>query len=492
VNKALTAFGTDPPRAKPSRVRAFWNWLTRGGGPREAQPISAADLKLARAIFRDILAEIGGEASARQRVATLASLYRRLDDDGRRALLGLLAAEFGPDELEINRAIRACLEAEGPARRDAESHLRLALASPRIRILKQFNLLHDGVKLLVDMRADVLRYIASAREPEPAGTRGQGALAEPASRREPLEVLENELGSLLASWFDIGNLELRRISWNSPAMLLEKLIEYEAVHEIQSWADLRNRLDSDRRCYAFFHPRMPDEPLVFVEIALVRDLADNIHALLDESAPAFDPQAAQAAIFYSISNTQAGLRGVSFGGFLIKRVVETLAADFPKLRIFATLSPIPGFRPWLERQQQSRNPEFFGVKERARLCEEAGVRDPHEALAQLLVRGFAKEAQPPDSLRPTLTRLCAHYLVEAKEANRPLDAVARFHLGNGARLERINWLADTSPRGIKQSAGMMVNYLYRPDEIEDNHEAYAREGRVVISDAVKRLLRKPA
>jgi malonyl-CoA decarboxylase len=169
-----------------------------------------------------------------------------------------------------------------------------------------------------------------------------------------------------------------------------------------------------------------------------------------------------------------------------------LAADFPRLRTFATLSPVPGFRSWLERQQQSRNPEFFGAKERARLCEEAGVRDPHEALAQLLVRGFAMEAQPPDSLRPTLTRLCAHYLVEAKQTDRPLDAVARFHLGNGARLERINWLADTSPRGIKQSAGMMVNYLYRPDEIEDNHEAYAREGRVVISDAVKRLLRKPA
>ncbi len=471
MNKALTAFAPTAAPAKPSRVRAFWNWLTRGGGARGAQPISAADLKLARAIFRDILAGIGGEASARQRVATLASLYRSLNDDGRRELLGLLADEFGPDELEVNHAVRAYLDAQGPARRHAESELRLALGSPRIRILKQFNLLSDGVKLLVDMRADVLRY---------------------AAERSALEALDDELCSLLASWFDIGNLELRRISWNSPAMLLEKLIEYEAVHEIQSWADLRNRLDSDRRCYAFFHPRMPDEPLVFVEIALVKDMADNIHGLLDESAPSFDPQAAQAAIFYSISNTQAGLRGVSFGGFLIKRVVETLAADFPRLRTFATLSPVPGFRQWLERQQQSRPPDFFGPKERARLCEEAEVRDPHEALAQLLVRGFAMEAQPPESLRPTLTRLCARYLVEAKEEDRPLDPVARFHLGNGARLERINWLADTSPRGIKQSAGMMVNYLYRPDEIEDNHEAYAREGRVVISDAVKRLLRKPA
>lgn len=471
MNRAVDTSLTAPARGEPGRVRAFWNWLTRSAGPRGAQPISPGDLKLARAIFRDILAGIGGEASARQRVATLAALYRNLNDAGRRELLGVLADEFGPDELEINRAIHAYVEARGPARRHAEAELRLALGSPRIRILKQFNLLPDGVKLLVDMRADVLRYVAE---------------------RPALAALDDELHSLLGSWFDIGNLELRRISWNSPAMLLEKLIAYEAVHEIQSWADLRNRLDSDRRCYAFFHPRMPEEPLVFVEIALGKDMADNIHSLLDESAPAFDPQAAQAAVFYSISTSQAGLRGVSFGGFLIKRVVETLSADFPRLRTFATLSPIPGFRQWLEAQARAKDPEFFGPKERARLCEEAAVRDPHEALAQLLLRGFAMEAQPPESLRPTLTRLCAQYLVEAKHEDRPLDSVARFHLGNGARLERINWLADTSPRGIKQSAGMMVNYLYKPDDIEDNHEAYAREGRVVMSDAMKRLLRKPA
>src|SRR3990172_555077 len=471
MNRAVDTSLTAPARGEPGGGRAFWNWLTRSAGPRGAQPISAGDLKLARAIFRDILAGIGGEAAARQRVATLGSLYRSLNDDGRRELLGVLADEFGPDELEINRAIQGYLDARGPARRHAESELRLALGSPRIRILKQFNLLPDGVKLLVDMRADVLRYVGE---------------------RSELGGLGGELYSLLGSWFDIGNLELRRISWNSPAMLLEKLISYEAVHEIQSWADLRNRLDSDRRCYAFFHPRMPDEPLVFVEIALGKDMADNIHSLLDESAPAFDPQAAQAAVFYSISTSQAGLRGVSFGGFLIKRVVETLSADFPRLRTFATLSPVPGFRQWLEAQARAKDPEFFGTKERARLCEEAAVRDPHEALAQLLLRGFAMEAQPPGALRPALPRLCAQYLVEAKDEERSLDSVARFHLGNGARLERSNWLADTSPRGIKQSAGMMVNYLYKLDDIEDNHEAYAREGRVVMSDGVKRLLRKPA
>jgi malonyl-CoA decarboxylase len=347
----------------------------------------------------------------------------------------------------------------------------------RIRILKQFNLLHDGVKFLVDLRADVIRHL---RE------------------RPSLEVLDEELSSLFSSWFDIGNLELKRISWGSPAMLLEKLIAYEAVHEIQSWRDLRNRLDSDRRCYAFFHPRMPDEPLIFVEIALVKDMADNIHSLLDESAPAFDPHAAQAAIFYSISNTQVGLKGVSFGGFLIKRVAEMLSADFSKLKVFATLSPVPGFRRWLDAEAKRKAPDFFGRQERERLCEAGDLKDPHEALAQLLLRGFAAEAQPPESVKPTLMRLCAHYLVEAKEPDRaeagerPLDPVARFHLGNGARLERVNWLADTSARGIKQSAGLMVNYLYKLDEIEDNHEAFEREGRIVMADAVKRLLRKPA
>ena len=480
MNKPGKPVETETQNERLGRVRAFWNWLRRTGEPRGAEPLSPSDLRLTRATFRDALAGTGGEASARQRVAMLVGLYRGLNDEGRRSFLGLLAEEFGPDELAVNRAIQGYLDATGPVRRQAESQLRLALGSPRIRIVKQFNLLPDGVKVLVDLRADVLRYLKDAPQ---------------------LEVLDEELSSLLSSWFDIGNLELRRISWSSPAALLEKLITYEAVHEIRSWTDLRNRLDSDRRCYAFFHPRMPDEPLIFVEIALVKDMADNIHGLLDESAPAFDPHAAQAAIFYSISNTQAGLKGVSFGGFLIKRVADMLAADFPKLKVFATLSPVPGFRRWLDAEAKRKSHDFFGKQERERLSEEADLKDPHEALAQLLLRGFAAEAHPPESVRTTLMRLCAHYLVEAKEPGdtqqaeadkRPLDPVARFHLGNGARLERVNWLADTSPRGIKQSAGMMVNYLYKLDEIEDNHEAFAREGRIVIADAVKRLLRKPS
>jgi malonyl-CoA decarboxylase len=475
VNKPSVPAELEAAPAKASGVRALWSWLTSVGA-KERTPISGAELRLARTTFRECLEGKGGEASARRRVESLVSLFRRLDDAGRQSFLALLAEEFGPDELAVNEAIQAYLDAQPDGgRRQAESRLRLALASPRIRVLKQFNLLHDGVKFLVDLRAEVMR----------------GVRARPA-----LEVLDEELSSLFSSWFDIGNLELRRISWSSPAALLEKLIAYEAVHEIQSWRDLRNRLDSDRRCYAFFHPRMPDEPLIFVEIALVKDMADNVHQLLDEEAPAYDPHAAQAAVFYSISNTQVGLKGVSFGGFLIKRVVEELLAEFPKLKTFATLSPVPGFRRWLDGRVAAKDPSLFGRHERERLCSEAEVKEAYDALAQLMLRGFAADAHPPESVRPTLLHLSARYLVEEKEAQpggevRPLDPVARFHLGNGARLERINWLADTSARGIKQAGGIMVNYLYKLDDIEDNHEAYEREGRVALSDGVKRLLRKP-
>lgn len=459
---------------KSNSVRALWDWITGARRPRVAaarRALTATELRGTRGMLREMLEGLGGEASARRRVAALATLYTSLDDDGRRAFLGLLAAEFGPDPDGIAAAITVYLDTEtADDRQRAENQLRLALASPRIRVLKQFNLLHEGVKFLVDLRADVLRFVRHA---------------------PPLEVLDDELFSLLGSWFDVGNLELRRISWDSPAALLEKLIAYEAVHEIRSWTDLRNRLDSDRRCYAFFHPRMPEEPLIFVEIALTRDMASNVHLLLDEAAPQIDPHSAQAAIFYSISNTQPGLRGVSFGGFLIKRVVDELCAEFPKLKTFATLSPVPGFRKWLDARLKARDADLFGREEEARLAGTRKGNDAYECVANLLAEDFAAALESA-VLSPVLCRLIARYLVEEKEGDRPLDPVARFHLGNGARLERVNWLADASSRGIRQSAGIMVNYLYEVAEIEDNHEAFAREGRVVVSNAVKRLLRRPS
>jgi malonyl-CoA decarboxylase len=398
----------------------------------------------------------GGEVSARTRAAALAQTYLGLDDIGRKAFLKLISLEFGPDAARVATAHEAYQAAVGgDGQWDAEAELRAALRSARIRILTQFNAIPQGVKFLVDLRADLLLYLD----------------AEPG-----LAPLDRELESRLAAWFDVGFLELQRITWNSPAALLEKLIEYEAVHAIRSWADLKNRLDSDRRLYAFFHPRMPMEPLIFVEVALTDSLADNIQALLDEQAPVFDARRADTAIFYSISNTQAGLRGVSFGNFLLKRVIDDLQRDFPKLCHFATLSPLPGFAAWVR-----KNP--------GELVAEALDLDA----AALATGAWAADATAARRINEALAELAARYLTLAKagrgDGRLPLDPVARFHLGNGASIERINPLGDNSAKGLQQSFGIMVNYLYDLDELEQNVENFACEGTIATSAAVRRLAR---
>lgn len=393
---------------------------------------------------------LGGEVSARQRAARLGASYLRLDDAGRREFLRLIALEFGPEPAAVATAHAAYQAAVGtPGQWDAEAVLRATLRSPRLRILTQFTALPQGVKVLVDLRADLLRYLD--HHPE-------------------LLALDRELEARLTDWFDVDFLELARITWNSPAALLEKLIQYEAVHEIRSWEDMRNRLDSDRRCYAFFHPRMPKEPLIFVEVALTDHLAGSIQALLDEAAPVFDAKRADTAIFYSISSTQPGLRGVSFGNFLLKRVIEDLQRDFPRLKTFATLSPLPQFSAWVK-----RTPEAL-----------AGIELDAKALTAGEWRHDAKLAR---RLREPLSRLAARYLLEARHNDRPHDPVARFHLGNGAHVERVNWLADSSQRGLRQSFGLMVNYRYDPDAIENNVEAYVADGTVAASATVRRHAR---
>ncbi|MFQ5953957.1 MAG: malonyl-CoA decarboxylase [Kiloniellales bacterium] len=400
--------------------------------------------------MRDCLKALGGEVTARARAAALGRVYLDLNETGRQRFLRLLTDEFDTDQAAVDHAVEALRKARDPrSRRAAELRLRQLLEPPRTRLLRQFNDLPDGVKFLVDLRADLL---ALAKE-DP----GFAATA-------------SDLEELLTLWFDIGFLELERITWESPAALLEKLIGYEAVHAIESWDDLKNRLDSDRRCFAFFHPRMPEEPLIFVEVALVNGMAGNIQTLLDESAPVEDPQTADTAIFYSISNAQKGLAGISFGGFLIKRVIDRLAAEFGRLKNFATLSPIPGFRRWLD--QQSPSPL------------EAGLR------AQLDRPDWDRDAATATALREPLMRLCARYLVAEKgPGGQALDRVAHFHLSNGARVQRLNWLADRSEKGMAQSAGLMINYLYRLDHIEANHEAYTGRGRVAASSSIKSLLK---
>jgi malonyl-CoA decarboxylase len=435
----------------------------------QEKPLSAHQAERLRAQLRDCAAALGGEVSARQRAAKLGETYVRLGDSGRHEFLRMIAREFAPDPQAVAAAYETYRAALGtPGQWDAESELRAALRSARMRIITQFNALPQGVKFLVDLRADLLRFL---------------------DKDEELAPLDRELESRLAAWFDVGFLELRRITWQSPAALLEKLIRYEAVHAIHSWADLRNRLDSDRRCYAFFHPRMPQEPLIFVEVALTNRLADSIQQLLDEKAPLFDVERADTAIFYSISNTQKGLRGVPFGSFLLKRVIDDLVRDFPRLKNFATLSPLPVFSRWLKSNpDELRGALGDDLIARAGLSREQ-ASDP-VALVALLQRGeWHTDVRMARALRPSLMHLAARYLTRARQGELPYDPVARFHLANGARIERLNWLADVSNKGFAQSFGVMVNYLYDPNAIEANVEAYSGQGLIAASATIRHAAR---
>ncbi|MBL8446814.1 MAG: malonyl-CoA decarboxylase [Zoogloeaceae bacterium] len=439
-------------------------------GRSRPRSLAEKDLPALQRQLQECVDGLGGEVSARQRAARLAATYLSLDDSGRRTMLRLIATAFGPDAEKVASTHAAWQQALGTnAAWDAEARLRDALGSRRTRILTHFSSMPDGVKFLVDLRADLIRYARS----DPA-----------------LAALDRELEAQLVSWFDVGFLELVRITWQSPAALLEKLIRYEAVHAIGSWEDLKNRLDSDRRCYAFFHPRMPLEPLIFVEVALVDEIAANVQALLDPDAPVFDAEHANTAIFYSINNTQTGLRGVSFGNFLLKRVVEDLKRDYPRLKTFSTLSPIPGLTAWAG-EHSDLVEESIGESDWRRL-KAAGVpaTDGKGLLAWLSSdREWAARPATARALRDPLQRVAARYLVEGRRGDRPADPVARFHLGNGARIERLNWLGDTADKGLAQSWGMMVNYLYDPDRIEANVEAFMAAKPPDASASLRRMAR---
>ena len=444
------------------RITAVWREMAAGVASDEDDSIAGQ--------MRACLAGRGGAVSARNRAAKLAETYLFLDDDGRVDFLRTLAS-FDSDADAVAAAVQVFQAAtDEAARATAQMQLRRALEPPRLRLLTQFTAIPDGVKFLVDLRAFLMAHV-----------RGDPRLA----------ALESDLRGLLASWFDVGFLELCRITWDSPAALLEKLVGYEAVHEIRGWRDLKDRLDSDRRCYAFFHPRMPAEPLIFVEVALVEGLADSVQRLLDQKAPVLDPDDADAAIFYSISNCQRGLAGISFGNFLIKRVVDELSTEFRNLKTFATLSPVPGFRRWLDARMGDGADRLLTDDERTAL--HAAVPDAESGAGALIAilarRGWLRDPNLKKAAEPMLVRLCARYLLHEGNARRAADQVAHFHLSNGARIERLNPGADTSEKGLKESAGMMVNYLYDPARIEQYHEDYAGEGKRNASTAVRRLAR---
>ncbi len=412
----------------------------------------------------------GGEISSRSRAVELGKEYLELSKTGREKFMMILARDFDVDNTKINEIIQKVQNPENEEMRiKAEMELSKALIPPRVRLLKQFNSLPNGFKFLIKFREELL----------------------PIKKNSPyLKKLDADLKNILSSWFDIGLLDLKEITWQSPAALLEKLIEYEAVHEIQSWTDLKNRLDSDRHCFAFFHNKMPDEPLIFVEVALVNEITDSIRELLDEEAATIKPEEADTAIFYSISNAQKGLEGINLGNFLIKRVVTELSKQLPDLKHFATLSPVPGFREWLDPVLSEGDESIFSPSEIKTLKSITDNQNASKGLLELLDSKWNENPDLSKTLKPILMRLCAHYLVHVKKNDKACDPVANFHLANGAHIERLNWLGDISEKGLKQSAGIMVNYHYKLSEIEKNHELYITESQMNASKNVRKWLKK--
>jgi malonyl-CoA decarboxylase len=411
----------------------------------------------------------GGDVSARARTVELGAVYLHLSEKGRETFHDILAHDFDIDRQALAEKIKQLDEAQSQKEAiNAEIALKNALTPPRINLLTQFSSLPNGLKLLIDMRASLLSRVKEDQR---------------------LCKLSLDIKELLGAWFDIGMLDLQEITWNSPAALLEKLIEYEAVHEIRSWGDLRNRLDSNRLCYAFFHNKMPSEPLIFVEVALVDKLSANIQELLHKEGEKTEPEQASTAIFYSISNTQAGLAGISLGNFLIKTVVQKLSNEFGNLKHFATLSPVPGFKKWLSPRLANGDEELLRSKEIASLKERFACEDSALQLEEILINDWYQDSYTAEIVKPILNRLCAQYLLEERRGDRALDPVANFHLSNGARLERINWLADLSQIGMKRSYGIMVNYYYELSNIEKNHEEYVTKAQIVASRRVKALLK---
>jgi len=419
--------------------------LLRRGDPTDGKEDASSLVELCEALLSG-----RGEASGTAMAREVLDRYHELDDAGRRTFFEALARDFGPDRERLTEAIKAWQAMPGDGN---GSNLHFASEPRRQELIRRLNRAPGGTAELVAMRSDLLTHMDS---------------------RKDLAALDRDVVHLLGSWFNRGFLVLRRIDWSTPANILEQIIRYEAVHEIRDWDDLRRRIDpADRRCYAFFHPALADAPLIFVEVALTETIPGAIAPLLAVNRQAVPTDRARTAVFYSISNTQRGLGGISFGNFLIKQVVEELRRELPKLDTFVTLSPVPGFMQWIEQAEDVPLSD-----------------DERETLKHLDNPKWFENAEVASELRAVLEPLAAHYFLRARNSKgRVIDSVARFHLGNGARLERINWLGDLSPKGLRESAGIMVNYLYRLDDIEKNHEAFANEGEVVASSAVKKLLR---
>ncbi|MEX6505449.1 malonyl-CoA decarboxylase [Jiella sp. M17.18] len=394
-----------------------------------------------------------GEATGVRLAAEILKGIRALDEAGTVRLFEMFAAEFTPDAEALRAAAEAYAADPGPATLARLQHL---AEPPRQELFRRLNLAPGGTAELVKLREKLLPHLREDRE-----------------RFGPVDA---DLRHLFQSWFNRGFLMLRPIDWNTPAAILEKIIRYEAVHAIGDWDELRQRLaPADRRCFAFFHPSIPDDPLIFVEVALTEAIPASIAAVLDPDRLVISPEEAETAVFYSISNCHSGLAGISFGSFLIKQVAEDLKETIPNLKTFVTLSPVPGFAAWLKSLP----------------AEMAERLEPEEkqALAIVSEEGWASDPTLAGEARSGLLSLAARYFLRARRPDgQPQDPVARFHLGNGAMLNRIMHLGDPSRRGLAQAHGLMVNYLYDLPRVEQRHEAYAAEGEIAASRAVTALL----
>ncbi len=426
--------------------------VERGRSLLEGASDNVIDLDTLLDLSRALIAghgEFSGSLLARQIITG----YKTVDEEAKLAFFQFLAAEFVPDGEILEASAQLYLDDPNP-----EHLVRLAedVEGPRQEFFRRLNLTANGARAMVAMRMELLKHLKSHPELKP---------------------VDKDLIHLFGSWFNRGFLVLRRIDWSTSAETLEKIIKYEAVHEISDWSDLKRRLDpADRRCFAFFHPALMDDPLIFVEVALSQDIPASIQELLSEETLE-KPQNPTTAVFYSISNCQKGLQGISFGNLLIKQVATGLAQEIPSLRNFVTLSPIPRFASWLKNIRENHN---FG----------ALTSNEVEKLETLEEADWTQDDDQRAKLEEPLKHLVARYLLSAKSSpDQALDPVARFHLGNGARLERINWLGDLSQPGIERSYGLMVNYLYDLASVEANHEAYANDGVIVASNQVTKLLR---
>jgi malonyl-CoA decarboxylase len=418
--------------------------LKRTPWPKDAESRASALVDMCGALLTG-----RGEASGVALASEILSRYSALDTADKAAVFRALADEFGPDRERVKDAVAKWGSNDDKA---AVSEIHYASEPRRQELFRRLNRSPGGTAALVAMRAEMLEFMREDAD---------------------LSVVDRDFVHLFGFWFNRGFLVLRRIDWSSPAAVLEKIIRYEAVHEIRDWDDLRRRIDpADRRCYAFFHPALTDEPLIFVEVALTQSAPEAIAPLLAEKRSQIAKEKARVAAFYSISNCQQGLAGVNFGNFLIKQVVEEIRRELPRIETFVTLSPVPGLRAWAE------------------TCEDPSVEPLAKAARELAAdERWPAEPEGAARLRKALEPLAAYYLLRARGLNgRVADPVARFHLGNGARLERINWMGDLSAKGLAESYGVMVNYLYDLNEIERNHEAFANQGIVVASSVSRKML----